>query len=184
MSSSTSIPVIPTALGVGLRPLPLGPLALAIDLITRSVARGHDGMFGRLGEHAKKVFLIDPTDLPFVFVLRPEKDNPSVSVARSGEGLAVDARIAGPIAALIGLVHGAYDGDALFFSRDLVIEGDVEAVLALRNALDDAELDLVVEAAAAMGPLASPAQQLGRVAASWLEWMTGVAMTRPRAKAT
>lgn len=182
MSSPPSIPVLPAAVGLGLRPLPLGPLALATELITRSVARGHEGMFTRLGEHANKVFLIDPTDLPFVFVLRPQKGNPSVSVARTGERLPCHARIAGPIAALIGLVHGAYDGDALFFSRDLLIEGDVEAVLALRNALDDAELDLVVEAAAAMGPLASPAQQVGRLAASWLEWMTGMAMSRPRAK--
>jgi len=184
MSTSASIPLIPAAVGLGLRPLPLGPLALATDMIARSVARTHAGMFGRLGEHANKRFLIDPTDLPFVFILTPAVDNPSVAVARSGEGLPYDARIAGPIAALIGLVHGAYDGDALFFSRDLVIEGDVEAALALRNALDDAELDLVVEAAVAMGPLASPAQQVGRLAISWLEWMTGVAMSRPRAKAS
>ena len=140
MASFASIPLIPTAVGLGLRPLPLGPLALATDLIARSVARSHAGMFARLGAHANKRFLIDPTDLPFVFVLTPQMDNPSVAVARSGEGLPFDARIAGPIAALVGLVHGAYDGDALFFSRDLVIEGDVEAVLALRNALDDAEL--------------------------------------------
>ena len=182
MSSSASIPLIPAAVGLGLRPLPLGPLALATDMIARSVARTHAGMFGRLREHANKRFLIDPTDLPFVFILTPAVDNPSVAVSRSSEGLPYDARIAGPIAALIGLVHGAYDGDALFFSRDLVIEGDVEAVLALRNALDDAELDLVVEAATAMGPLATPAQQVGRLAISWLEWMTGVAMSRPRAK--
>ncbi len=184
MSSSASIPLLPSAVGLGLRPLPLGPLALATDMIARSVARTHAGMFGRLGDHANKRFLIDPTDLPFVFILTPAVDNPSVAVARTAEGLPYDARIAGPIAALIGLVHGAYDGDALFFSRDLAIEGDVEAVLALRNALDDAELDLVVEAAAAMGPLASPAQQVGRIAASWLEWMTGMAMSRPRAKAS
>ena len=115
-----------------------------------------------------------------MFVITPHIGNPSASVARSAEGLDFDARIAGPIAALVGLVHGAYDGDALFFSRDLVVEGDVEAVLALRNALDDAEIDLVEEAAAALGPLASPAQQVGKVAARWIEWMTGMAMSRPR----
>jgi predicted lipid carrier protein YhbT len=42
---------------------------------------------------------------------------------------------------LVGMLDGSYDGDALFFSRDLVIEGDTSAVLALRNALDDAEID-------------------------------------------
>lgn len=184
MTSPAPIPLIPAAVGLGLRPLPLAPLALAIDLVVRSVARRHDGMFGRLGAHSDKRFLIDPTDLPFVFVITPHIGNPSAAVARSAEGLDVDARIAGPIAALVGLVHGAYDGDALFFSRDLVVEGDVEAVLALRNALDDAEIDLVEEAAQALGPLASPAQQVGKVAARWIEWMTGMAMTRPRVHST
>ncbi len=51
------------------------------------------------------------------------------------------------------MLHGRYDGDALFFSRDLMIEGDTEVVLALRNALDDAELDLGAELAAMAGPL-------------------------------
>jgi len=40
------------------------------------------------------------------------------------------------------MVDGTYDGDALFFSRDLSIEGDTEAVLALRNAIENADLDL------------------------------------------
>ena len=61
-------------------------------------------------------------------------------------------------------MHGAYDGDALFFSRDLEIEGDTAAVVALRNAIDNEELDLVREATALLGPLetlaAAPAQKL------------------------
>jgi O2-independent ubiquinone biosynthesis accessory factor UbiT len=53
--------------------------------------------------------------------------------------------LAGGLAALLGLVYGAFDGDALFFSRDLVVEGDTGAMLALRNAIDNAEFDLAVE---------------------------------------
>jgi predicted lipid carrier protein YhbT len=71
---------------------------------------------------------------------------------RRAEAGAWDARIAGPLAALIGMVQGGYDGDALFFSRHIVIEGDTEAVLALRNALDDAEIDLAAEMARLLGP--------------------------------
>ena len=59
-------------------------------------------------------------------------------------------------------MHGAFDGDALFFSRDLVIEGDTAAVLALRNAIDDAELDLSAEAQAMSGPFAAPVQTADR----------------------
>jgi predicted lipid carrier protein YhbT len=58
------------------------------------------------------------------------------------------------------MMHGAEDGDALFFSRDLTVEGDTAAVLALRNAMDDAELDLTEELAALAGPLASPLRRM------------------------
>jgi hypothetical protein len=56
---------------------------------------------------------------------------------------------------LIGLLDGAYDGDALFFSRDLVIEGDTAAVLALRNAIEDTALtpDLALSVPERFGPL-------------------------------
>jgi predicted lipid carrier protein YhbT len=182
-SASPDIPVVPPALSLGLRPLPLGPLALALETLVRSVARRHGSIFARLGEHAARRFLIAPTDLPFVVVLMPRVDDPAIQVERTAEGIAADAAIRGPLAALIGLLHGAYDGDALFFSRDLAIEGDVAAVLALRNALDDAELDLVAEAAAILGPLASPAEQAGRLIADVAERLTGVSFARPRSRA-
>ncbi|MEZ5870101.1 MAG: SCP2 sterol-binding domain-containing protein, partial [Defluviimonas denitrificans] len=71
-----------------------------------------------------------------------------------------DARIAGPLSAFLAMMHGAEDGDALFFSRDLTVEGDTAAVLALRNAIDDAELDLAEELATLSGPLATPLRGL------------------------
>ena len=179
-SDPATIPTVPTALRIGLSPLPLAPVTFAVDRLVRSLAGRHGAMFARLGEHAGKRFLIEPTDLPFVFVLEPRREGPAVTVARSRDGLACEARIAGPLAGLVGLVHGAYDGDALFFSRDLVIEGDVAAVLALRNAVDDAEIDLVAETAAAFGPLAGAAERIGALAAPALESLTGVPFTRRR----
>jgi predicted lipid carrier protein YhbT len=64
----------------------------------------------------------------------------------------------------MGLVDGTYDGDALFFSRDIAVDGDIEAVLALRNAVDDASIDLLHEAAAWAGPLAAVFRHAAR---SW-----------------
>ena len=55
---------------------------------------------------------------------------------------------------LIALLEGRIDGDALFFSRELSIEGDTEAVVALRNAVDSAEVDVLGDVMAALGPLA------------------------------
>lgn len=85
-----------------------------------------------------------------------------------------DARIAGPLSAFLAMMHGVEDGDALFFSRDLTVEGDTAAVLALRNAMDDAELDLTEELAGLSGPFGTP---LRRVLAQ-AERSTGLALHR------
>jgi predicted lipid carrier protein YhbT len=145
--------MLPPLLTRIVRPLPLSPLQLPLSLVLRSVVARHPHIFERLGEHADKRFGLEPSDLPFSFVLQPHPRAPSlIAVRRLPGGLPI--RIAGPLLALLGLIDGSYDGDALFFSRDLVVEGDVEAVLALRNAIDDAGVDLVADTAALFGPLA------------------------------
>jgi len=142
-----------------LQPLPLAPLQLPLALALRSVVARHPDIFERLDVHAYKRFGLEPTDLPFAFVLAPHPRTPSLIAVRSlPTGLPV--RIAGPLLGLIGLIDGTYDGDALFFSRDLVVEGDVEAVLALRNAIDDAGVDVVGDTAALFGPLAPLGERL------------------------
>jgi predicted lipid carrier protein YhbT len=178
MNRSAPIPLFPLIGARLLAPLPAGPLSLALGHVARGMAERHPGMFARLGPHAEKRFLIDPTDLPFSFLIRPQPARPRIDVLRRAAPSAWDCRIAGPLAALLGMVHGAYDGDALFFSRDIVIEGDTEAALALRNAIDDAELDLFTEAAENLGAAGRLAGRrlhpLVRVAGR----ITGVALTR------
>lgn len=92
-------------------------------------------MLSRLGEHATKRFAIDPVDCPFGFILEANALNPRLVAVSSVTTHSWDARIAAPLLVLLGLADGRYDGDALFFTRDLVIEGDTAAVLALRNAM-------------------------------------------------
>ncbi|WP_424942080.1 ubiquinone anaerobic biosynthesis accessory factor UbiT [Aliiroseovarius crassostreae] len=166
------IPQLPPLAARALRRLPLTPLSFSLTAYARRVAKQHPGLFRRLGDHDHTRFVLDPTDLPFVIEMQPNGGTPKIRVVRGdGQG---EARIAGPLAALLGLVHGAYDGDALFFSRDLVIEGDTAAALALRNAVDDAELDLSAEVAQISGPLATPVQK----ALAFLEARTGVSLSR------
>lgn len=171
--SPVQIPRFPRALTHPLRFMPLVPLSASLTAYSRRIAKSHPELFRRLGAHGHARFVLDPTDFPFVMLLDPNGGTPRVTVIRgAGEGA---ARIAGPLAALLGLVHGAYDGDALFFSRDLVIEGETAATLALRNAVDDAELDLSQEILNLSGPLANPLQRL----LAFLERRTGVCLTRP-----
>ena len=156
------------------------PLSLAGAALVRTLTRRHPSLFARLGEQAEKTFLIDPTDLPFAFRLAP---HPSTGRASRRCGARTsghwDARIGGPLAALLGLVHGVYDGDALFFSRDLVIEGDTEAVLALRNAIDNEEIDLAAEAARAVRAAGASRRTPGAARSCRARApATGVALTR------
>jgi len=156
-----------------LRVMPLAPLSASLTAFSARIAKTHPGIFRRLGEYDRTRFELDPTDLPIVICLDPNGGAPRVTVTRQPCGGA--ARISGPLAALLGLVHGAFDGDALFFSRDLVIGGDTAAALALRNAVDDAELDLSQEITQLSGPFAAGLQRL----IAFAERRTGVSLSRP-----
>ncbi len=141
--------------------LPLLPLQPVLGACLHGIQKRHPQIFDRLGAHAAKRFGLDPTDLPFVFVLEPARVNPKVVAVRSMPQQ-VDVRVTGTIAALIGLVDGSCDGDALFFSRDIRVEGDMEAAVALRNAIDEAGIDIVAESIAWLGPLSPIAAQFLR----------------------
>jgi predicted lipid carrier protein YhbT len=54
------------------------------------------------------------------------------------------------------MIDGQSDSDALFFNRDLSVTGDTEAVVALRNALDNMDATLADDVAACFGPLSRP----------------------------
>ncbi len=174
------IPVLPRAVTFALRPVPLAAFRAGAKIILDRVVSRHPGLLKRLGPYRDKLFLIDPVDLPFVFRLRLGPGRPLIDAGPRRADAKYDARITGPLAALIGLVHGAYDGDALFFSRDLVIEGNTEAIVALRNAIDDAELDLVAETASVLGPFGDFAERTVRIVLPAFERLTGVALSRAR----
>lgn len=152
---------VPPLLALAGRWLPLLPLQPVLGVCLHGIQKRHPQIFDRLGSHATKRFGLDPTDLPFVFLLEPKRTNPRAVALRSMPDQ-IDVRITGPLAALIGLVDGSCDGDALFFSRDIRVEGDMEAAVALRNAIDEAGIDIVAEAIAWMGPLSPVAGQILR----------------------
>src|SRR5450759_3342112 len=82
---------------------------------------------------------------------------PLLTAHRRHERPAHVAAIAGTFFNLLDMIDGSLDGDALFFSRDLQVSGDTEAVVALRNALDDFEGSALDSVVASFGPLSGPA---------------------------
>jgi len=150
--------------GMALRPVPRVLLQAVLDVVMMIVRRRHPDIFERLGELENPTFLIDPIDLPHVFELFPDTQAPRLVVHGRGRAPSCKAVIRGPLTALLDLLQGRIDGDALFFSRDLSIEGDTEAVVALRNAVDGAEIDIDGDIRALFGPLARPLAGLKRIA--------------------
>jgi predicted lipid carrier protein YhbT len=147
-------PLTPALLaGLAVRPLPPAALQPLLTLAMAALVRRHGEAFARLGSLGDCVFLVDPVDLPVEFLLRPGTDPPSLTALRGGaSGIAPTATIRGPLLSLIDLLEGRVDGDALFFSRDLAVAGDTEAILTLRNALDGAGIDLAETVASMLGP--------------------------------
>jgi predicted lipid carrier protein YhbT len=140
-----------------LAPVPLALLQPIFARIATHVAEERPELFNRLGAHAGKRFLIDPINLPFVLVLTPEPERPHMTAHRRHERPAHDAAIAGTFFNLLDMIDGSLDGEALFFSRDLRVSGDTEAVVALRNALDNFEGSALDSVIASFGPLSGPA---------------------------
>lgn len=136
-----------------LAPLPLPMLQPILRKIAVDTARCRPELFGRLGLHGRKRYLIDPLNMPFVLLLSPDPRHPTLRAHRRSKRVAYDARIAGTFLTLLAMIDGRLDGDALFFTRDLMIEGDTEAVVVLRNALDDLQGSLVEDMAGQFGAL-------------------------------
>ncbi len=143
--------------GLALGPVPPVFLQPALSAAHAVMRRRHSGVFERLAGLGDAMIAIDPVDLPVVFLLRPGGVRPGFRAARDGAGAA--ATIRGPLLALIELLEGRVDGDALFFSRDLAIEGDTEVVLMLRNAVDSEVIDVLDDLTSVFGPLAGLARK-------------------------
>lgn len=143
---------LPIALTRSVNRAPLPLVEHAARLVFNQMLRQHPNVFDRLGVHAAKSFRFTPSDLDLSFLIVPAQR--SISVSRKSRTLSADTSAGGPLLTLLALLEGRIDGDAMFFSRDLSVAGDMEAMLALRNALDDSGFDLPRDLGKAAGPFA------------------------------
>jgi predicted lipid carrier protein YhbT len=184
MASNRSLepPFSPVLLaGLLMRPLPLAPLQALLDLALATMQRRHEKVFSRLAAQGEPLFLIDPVDLPAAFKLHFKKAGPKLTALRDKVAPDATAAIHGPFLTLLTLLEGRIDGDALFFTRELIVEGDTEAVVALRNAVDGAGIELTRDLPEASGR--SPAWRVAACAspgASTSAWTATWPRSTPR----
>ena len=137
-------------------PLPSFPLRAMLQPVLKRVvhrvARRHPGMFARIAPYQQADFIIVAHELPFALHLRPDPDAPVFRAIPRDPLPEHDARIEGAFMLLLRLMDGEDDGDAAFFSRDLTITGNTEAVVSLRNALDDVDGSIAQDTANLFGP--------------------------------
>lgn len=153
---------LPLAVPRLLRPIPVPVAELAGQLAFARILERHPKLLDRLGEYGAKTYCFAPTDIPFEFAVTPRLVR--VKAALKGRILRYDARIAGPVVLLLALAEGRLDGDAEFFGRQISIDGDMEAVLALRNAVENDAVDFARDLAPATGPLRGTVEgALGRM---------------------
>lgn len=139
--------------------IPLPVVQRITSMMLKQLLGQHPGLFSRLGSHLGKRYAFRPDDLPFAFLVEPAA--PAIRVFRRQETFQADAGVEGPLFMLLALMEGRQDADALFFSRELTVTGDMEAMLALRNALDDSGIDLPRDLARLAGPLSFLAERAG-----------------------
>ncbi|MGV1793520.1 ubiquinone anaerobic biosynthesis accessory factor UbiT [Rhizobium sp. A37_96] len=152
---------LPRLLAIPLTYMPLAAIERGTGMLFRRLLKKHPELFERLGEHRTKRFAFLPAELPLVFVVEPARL--AISVVRKPLlPNPVDASVEGPLFMLLALLEGRSDADALFFSRDLAVTGDMEAMVAMRNTLDDAGVDLPRDLSGLAGPFAP---LFGRLAA-------------------
>jgi predicted lipid carrier protein YhbT len=142
--------------------VPSPVLARMVGLLTRIMRRRHPHLvenFSRL-DHA--IIHIEPTDLPHRFEIEFGAGQMDVRVLTDDDPPPPDARIRGSLAALIALLEGKIDSDAMFFTRDIEITGSTAVSVAVRNTLDREEIVMRDEIAALFGPFERPARRIGR----------------------
>lgn len=149
-AETRSFPQLPSP-GGGLARLVCAAVQPILARVVRRIAAGHPSLFARLGPHQHTDFLIDPVELPFALHLRPDPQALVFRAVPRDAAPRAGATIRGRFLLLLELVDSEIDGDAAFFARDLEVSGDTEAVVRLRNALDDVDGSIAEETAAMFG---------------------------------
>ena len=149
-----------------MRSLPASLLQALLRAGTDVMRRRHPHVFERLGALDGTLILIDPIDLPICLAIEFVAGDHRLRAACAEDKARASTIVRGPLLVLIDLVEGRLDGDALFFSRALTIEGDTEAVVMLRNTLDGEDIDVIQDLTSVFGPLSRPAARLAEGAKS------------------
>ena len=147
-----------TPIGMLLRPLPRGPLQTVLQRLANRLSARYPEALERIGDVGRARLLLVATDLPWRALVTLDGRGAEITLDRHADGPApaAEATVTGSVERLLACAQGGGDGDAMFFAREIEVTGNTDILVALRNALDGAEIDLTGELAALAGPLHRP----------------------------
>lgn len=133
--------------------------SIALQKAATQIYRNHPGSANRLTDIHGATFLIKVNDFPLnlLFTLHEQRILVDCNIRHQPK---TDVQVRGDLKSLIEVFEGNEDADALFFSRRLSIEGNVETLVTLRNAIDSEDIDLMKELSELFGPFSKPANGL------------------------
>lgn len=126
-----------------LNKIPFPFIQVLLNYSLKKMHAKYPRVFAKVAEKEETSFLIIPLDLPFNFYLIINKNYPSLTVEEKDCNLTPSATIKATLFNLLSMFEGKLDGDAAFFSKSLVIEGSTAAIVALRNAIDSENINVV-----------------------------------------
>lgn len=166
-----------TPIGMLLRPLPKGPLQAALQRLADRLSARYPDVLERIGDVGRARLLLVASDLPWRALVTLDGQGAEITLDRQGDGPApaAEAVVTGAFERLLACAQGGGDGDAMFFAREIEVTGNTDVLVALRNALDGAEIDLAGELAALAGPLHRPvASGMARASALYTHASAGL----------
>jgi len=133
-------------------------LSLALRRIANRIYQQHPDAAERLEDISGTCFLVTITNLPFRCLITLYSQHVTVDCNLRYSPRA-DVSVSGNYQALAQIFEGDADADSLFFSRDIQIQGNIEALVTLRNALDNEDIDIVSELTPLFGRFAGVAHE-------------------------
>ena len=162
------------AVSLALATLPQPLIAGLLRRMTRGLPQRYPKLATRLAELKGKRLLIAPDELPYAFLLDFPEGRFTIDLLDDPEQAPpTDAQMRGPLRLFYDLVRGGRDGDALFFSRELAVTGDMAAAVTLRNAMDGSGVDLFAEFLDLPGPLGPLVRGAGAAVDRWAGILLG-----------
>ena len=161
------------AVSLALATLPQPLIAGLLRRMTRGLPQHYPKLAARMAELKGKRLLIVPDELPYAFLLDFPEGRFSIDLTDPEQAPPTDAQMRGPLRLFYDLGRGGRDGDALFFSRELAVTGDMAAAVTLRNAMDGAGVDLFAEFLDLPGPLGPLVRGAGAAVDRWAGILLG-----------